>query len=217
MRCYRPSIVRFRRCIATSCSALAWALALGCQTTPGPEATARAYAAALREGRVDDAWALTSEASGDAGPSRQAFDTQYADAERRTRRADAVEAAASALTATAGGVTLVQARGGWRVVESDPGRAARQALEAFLASAESGDFDAAYAQLAGVLRARYTPDRLAQDFKAEPGAPQRLARARAALGQEPTVEGDEVTFAIGGGKAVRLILEEGRYRVLALE
>lgn len=217
MRCYRLFNVRYRRFIATFCSALSCALAPGCHTTPGPEATARAYAAALREGRVDDAWALTSGAAGNAGASREAFDRQYADPDRRNRRAEAVEAAAPVMTAGAGAVTLVQANGGWRVVESDPARAARQALEAFLAAAEAGDFDAAYAQLAGVLRARYTPERLAQDFKAEPGAPQRLARARAALGQEPVIEGDEVRFPIGGGRAVRLILDEGRYRVLALE
>lgn len=213
VRWYAPSTVWCPRSIAIAGSALL----LACQTTPGPDATATAYAAALREGRMDDAWALTSGEAASGGLSRAAFEQRYADAATRRRRADVVEAAVPELTASAGALTLVSAEGGWRVVESDPRRAARQALGAFVTATEAGDFAKAYALLAGPLRARYTPERLAADFDAEPLARERLARARAALENEPVFEDEEAHFAIGDGKVVRLRLEEGEYRVLTLE
>jgi hypothetical protein len=183
-----------------------------CQTVPGPEASARAYAEALREGRIDDAWALTAR-----GTSRQEFATRYASDEARRARAEAVERAAGSLAVRSGSLLLVKDGEAWRIVEGSAIEAAREALKAFLAAAESADFAAAYALLAGELRSRYTPQRLEQDFRAEPLARERLARARAAVDREPWIQGEQVHFPIAEGAVVRLVREEAGYRVLALE
>ena len=186
--------------------------AAGCQTVPGPEASARAYAQALREGRIDDAWAMTAP-----GTPREEFAARYHSEEARRARAEAVEREAESLAARSGTVLLVKKDGRWRVVEGSAIDAARMALTAFLAAAEAGNFAAAYELLAAELRARYTPRRLEQDFAAEPLARERLVRARAALEREPAIRGEEVQFPIAEGAVVRLVREEAGYRLLALE
>jgi hypothetical protein len=192
---------------------LALAIALGgCRTGSGPEATARAYAEALRESRLEDAWALT-----DSGLAWQQFVAQYASGEARRSRAEAVEKAAASLSIRSGSLILVTDGKRWRVVEPALGEAARRALEAFLSAADSGDFDAAYRLLASELRARYTPQRLEQDFRTEPLALERLARARAALKGEPVLDGRQALFPIAEGKAVRLVREDDGFRVMGLE
>lgn len=183
-----------------------------CRSVPGPEASAQAYAEALRKGRVDEAWALTA-----GGISREEFEARYGSEEARRARAEAVERGSGSLVARSGALTIVREGDAWRIVERSAGEAARESLKAFLAAAESGDFSRAYALLASGLRARYTPHRLEQDFRAEPLAAERLARARVALEAEPSVQGEYVHFPVAGGKAVRLAREDDGYRVLALE
>ena len=98
-----------------------------------------------------------------------------------------------------------------------PAATAAEALAAFIDAANAGDFDRAYALLSGDWRARYTPERLKSDFEAEPLAKERLERARVASAQAPVVRGDVAEFPIGAGKAVRLVKENGNFRVAALE
>ena len=98
-----------------------------------------------------------------------------------------------------------------------PTATATEALAAFIEAANAGDFDRAYALLSGDWRARYTPERLRSDFEAEPLAKERLERARVASAQAPVVRGDVAEFPIGAGKAVRLVKENGNFRVAALE
>lgn len=105
--------------------------------------------------------------------------------------------------------------GGATADEAGPPRAA---LETFLAAAEKEDFGACYQLLAGPLRERYTPARLADDFKAARGTAQdKLARARAALAQAPRLETGRAEFPISEGKAVRLVFDSGSWKVAALE
>jgi hypothetical protein len=94
---------------------------------------------------------------------------------------------------------------------------ASEVLGRFLAAAELDDFETAYCLLAGPWRAVYTPARLQEDFALEPLARERLQRARAALRQGPRLRGEGAEFAIGDGKAVRLVREGGAYRVASLE
>ncbi|MDQ3263057.1 MAG: hypothetical protein M3Y59_05265 [Myxococcota bacterium] len=113
-------------------------------------------------------------------------------------------------------VSLVD-REGWRVIDGG-GELAQQTLRAFLSAVDGRDFAGAYALLSGGWRAQYTPAAFAQDFQSEPLAQERLARARAALdGAAPRFEADEVLFPIGDGKAVRLVREDGTFKVAALE
>jgi hypothetical protein len=184
----------------------------GCRTASGPEATARAYADALRDGRLDEAWELTNSEL-----SRQEFAARYASEESRRTRAKAVAGALGTLSVRSGALVLVQEGNHWRIVEPDRGERARSALAAFLSAADSGNFVAAYHLLSADLRARYTAERLKQDYRAEPLAAERVARARAALKGDPVAEGRHVLFPIGEGKAVRLVEESEGFRVVALE
>ena len=94
---------------------------------------------------------------------------------------------------------------------------AQDVLGEFIAAAEARDFERTYHLLSGALRARYTPQRLEADFEAEPLAKERLERARQALRQPPTLRGDVAEFPVGQDKAVRLVRENGAFRVAALE
>jgi len=95
---------------------------------------------------------------------------------------------------------------------------ASQVLAEFIAAAEAGDFRRAYQLLSGEWRARYTPGRLEQDFADEPLARERLERARGALSRGARfVDAEVAEFPIGAGRAVRLVREQGDFRVAALE
>lgn len=209
-------VFRFLRLPLTG--AVVCALASGCcahDQRRGPEAITVAYADALDEGRLDDAYALTS-ADYRAQVTRSEFGKRYAKAE--VRKARAAELLSVRVHATAGETSLVLEEGQWRVGsegQSDDG--ARSALEGFVSSVEKGDFAKAYALLSGDWRARYTPERFKADFQASPENRDRLSRAKAALNGSPEHVGNEVRFNIGDGRAVRLVREGDGYRVAAIE
>jgi hypothetical protein len=185
-----------------------------CQTPSGPDLTARRYASALREGELDEAYALLAA---DQRPSREAFLARYQDPAAREARAQEVEQGAKTLIARGSGIELRAEGGRWAVFEGAQVQAARAVGLAFVDAVERRDFEGAYALLGGELRARYTPGRLAEDFAAEPLAEERLARARAALATAGEQSGDQMAFPIGEGRAFRLHLEAAGFRVVALE
>jgi hypothetical protein len=201
----------------------------GCVTARGPEAAARAYAQALEAGRLEEALGHVAPGSTTA----EAFRVRYASPEARAARAAEVRAALDGLRAVGPGVEAVPGEGGaWRLVEPAAGAGSagsagglaaaaatpERALGAFLDAAGAGDFTAAYALLAGPLRERYTPEALARDFRAEPEAASRLARARAALARPAERASDaEARFPLGPQRAVRLVREPDGWRVAALE
>lgn len=190
-------------------------LLFSCATTArarGPEDVASAYAEALREGRLGDAWGLTGEQL-----PREEFEKRYSDEKIRADRARLVAEASGSLEARSGSLVLARGASGWVVVETYPEAEARKVLESFLAAAEAQDFGAAYRLLSGELRSRYTPERLKEDFQREPLARERLSRARAALDSAPEIEGRTVRYPVGDGKSVRLVFEDAGYRVAALE
>ena len=114
-------------------------------------------------------------------------------------------------------LTLVQTPDGWRVREAAHDEVARAALRRFIAAVDAGQWAEAYALLDGATRARYTPERLQADFRAEPLSRERLERARAALDGPVELTADGARFAVGPGRAVWLVREGGGYRVAALE
>jgi len=93
----------------------------------------------------------------------------------------------------------------------------RAVAERFVAAAERHDFQTAYSMLAGPLRDRYTPERLAQDFDGEPLAKERLARIRAALKQPFALSGSKAVLSLGAANALTLAHEADGWRVAALE
>ncbi|MCP3142272.1 hypothetical protein [Pyxidicoccus xibeiensis] len=189
-------------------------LAPACATTPRePVSVAEAYARALDEGRLQDAYALTN-----GGPEGEVgFLERYSDETVRRERAAAVRAGTAILEARAPSVTLARTDQGWRVVEARPADVPRAALSRFLDTVEARDWKAAWTQLAAPLRARYTPERLREDFEREPLAKERLRRARLALNTHVRVGAGEALFSLGEDRAVVLVLEDGEYRVAALE
>jgi hypothetical protein len=191
-------------------------LVFGCAGAGTPHATARAYADALRENRLVDAYELTTQEQRQS-ESLQAFSERYASAERRAARADEVVAAANASHVSLGAVELAKEGDRWAVADLPPREGPREVVERFIRAVEGGDFGAAYHLLGGSWRARYTADRLRADFLSEPAARERLARAKSALSAQPTWTEAGVEFPIGEGRAVRLMREAGAFRIAALE
>jgi hypothetical protein len=189
-------------------------LLTACATTPRePVSVAEAYARALDEGRLQEAYALTN-----GGPEGEvAFLDRYSEEATRRERAAAVRAGTAVLEARAPTVTLANTKQGWRVVESRPADVPRASLSRFLDTVESRDWQKAWSQLAAPLRARYTPERLREDFEREPLAKERLRRARLALNANIRVGASEALFPLGEDRAVVLVLEDGEYRVAAIE
>jgi len=71
--------------------------------------------------------------------------------------------------------------------------------------------------MAAPERSRYTPERLARDFRATPEADLRLSRALAAVEHPGETAGGETHWPLPTGGAVRVTVEDGQPRVLALE
>jgi hypothetical protein len=188
--------------------------AAGCVTAQPPERIATAYAMALMEGRLDDAYALLDPRQ---RPDREAFLAVYADDAQRITRAEAILKSLGELRATSPELTLVHDAEGWRVADPPPDLAPRQALERFVGAVDRRDFQQAYLLLSQSWRERYTPQRLEKDFAQEPLARERVERARAALAGPCAVTADGADFPLGDGKAVRLVKEGGAYKVAALE
>ncbi|PTL85844.1 hypothetical protein [Vitiosangium sp. GDMCC 1.1324] len=200
--------------LSLSTLSLAAALsAMGCAHAPGPREVASAYAQALEENRLTDAYALTN-APPEARPS---FLEHYADASVRQARAVEVRAAIPQLQARAPALSLLQAKEGWRIVEEEPEDAPRAVLTRFLDAVQASDWATAWSLLSDPLRARYTPERLREDFKREPLAAERVRRARLALKGPVRVTAAEAEFRIGKDRTVRLVREAGEYRVAAIE
>lgn len=189
-------------------------LLAACATTPRePVSVAEAYARALDEGRLQDAYALTN-----GGPEGEvAFLDRYSDEATRRERAAAVRSGTALLEARAPSVTIAHTAQGWRVVEARPADVPRAALSRFLDTVEAREWQKAWNLLAAPLRARYTPERLREDFEREPLAKERLRRARLALNANVRVGAGEALFPLGEDRAVVLVLEDGEYRVASIE
>ena len=94
----------------------------------------------------------------------------------------------------------------------------RSVATRFVAAAEKHDFATAYSLLSGTLRDRYTPERLAHDYEAEPLAGERLARIRAAALTESFSIGDrKATLPLGARSQLTMVKEGSEWRVSSLE
>lgn len=102
-------------------------------------------------------------------------------------------------------------------VTPDEALAVREVVTRFVDAAEGGRFDAALALLAEPVKGRYSAQRLAADFAADPSAKARLAAVRAALRQGVTVRAEEAVLPLGHGRQLRAVKEQGAWRIAALE
>ncbi len=97
---------------------------------------------------------------------------------------------------------------------------AREVLGRFVAALEAGRFDEAHALLSARWRTTSTPGRLAMDFRgAGPAAGEAASRVASRLAaQEPLERSpDGIRLLVGGGRAARLVVEAGGWRVDAIE
>ncbi|WP_224249789.1 hypothetical protein [Hyalangium gracile] len=189
------------------------ALTAGCATPKGPSVVAEAYAKALEENNLSKAYALTTGLpEGEPG-----FRERYADVTARRERAASVRASAADLEARGPNLIVERRQDSWRVVETRPADEAKAVLTRFLNAVEARDWEKAWSLLSGPLRSRYTPERFREDFQREPLAKERMRRARLALRGNVKVTNSDASFPLGADRAVRLVLEEGEYRVAAIE
>jgi len=192
-------------------------LLASCRTLSGPEEAGHAYARALREGRLDEAYEMTS-VDYRRRVSADTFQKRYQDEIARNERANSVEAALVQLKAQAPELFFIREGEAWKIEDPVPDTSGPSlALEQFVEAVERGDFVAAYDLLSASWRARYSPDRLKEDFDREPLARERLDRAKRALGGHALFKEQTAEYPLGDGKAVRLVREGGAYKISALE
>lgn len=176
----------------------------GCAEAPGPS-TAEAYARALEAGKLDQAYGFTTPAF-QAQVSESDFRARFSDPAARAARAAAVRSGVAELDRSAPELF-------------GPAAADRPAevVVRFATAVRAGRFDQAWELLSLPLRARYTPELLSRDFRAEPTAAARLERAVVAVEGVPVADGSAVRYPLGGGGAVVLLHEPGGWRLEALE
>jgi len=177
-------------------------LVAACSTAPRTS-PAEAYLGALERDDLDTAWSLTS-ARYRTQTDRAAYVARMSDP--AARAAHVARMRAALLDAAPELLEVVP-------VSAQPADAVR----ALVRAARAGDFAAALGWLAGPERARYTPERLARDFQSAPGADQRLSVALTAVERAGETAGNETRWPLPGGGAVRVVIEDGSPRVLALE
>ena len=103
------------------------------------------------------------------------------------------------------------------VVIADPDAAVRAVVERFIAASEARKFDQVWPLLARPLRERYSVERLARDFEADPLAAARLAELKHKA-NGPLLEGkDSASLAWATGRSLRLVKEADGWRIAALE
>lgn len=105
-------------------------------------------------------------------------------------------------------------------VTPGPEEEARATLGRFATSVREGRWSQAYLLLSARWRARLTPERLEADWRtAGPVGARALSRVEALLmgGAPLRAHGRVATLVVGEGKAASLVLEEGGWRVDALE
>ena len=177
-------------------------LAAGCSTAPRVS-PAEAYLGALERDDLDTAWSLTSTRF-QQQTDRAAYVARMSDPAARAAHVARMRAA------------LLDAAPELLDVAPLPAQPA-DAVRALVRAARAGDFAVALGWLAAPERSRYTQERLARDFQSAPGTELRLSLALAAVERPGETAGNETRWALPGGGVVRVVIEDGSPRVLALE
>ncbi len=191
----------------------------------GPEATLRAFGDALRAGRTDQAYALMS-ADYRRTHDREAFahslgpDVTRAAARLRDAK---LELRADVELADGERLTLVEEPDGWRFAHDPldvyPQQAPDEALRSFLRAVERKRWEVVLRFIPQRYRNTITADALKQRWEGDRAAElkQQLAAVRAHLDEPIELSGDEARLPVGERKQVRLIREDGRWKIETLE
>jgi len=184
-------------------AALLAALLLACATPQGPAPTPETYLTALQRGDVDRAWSLTSTRYR-ASTSLDAYRSRFSDASVREAHVAAVRQALGQQAPEL-------------LDQTPPSPQPADAVRALVRAARAGEFREAWQWLAAPERLRSTPEEMERDFREVPDVQARLARALAAVEHPGESSGGETRWALPSGGAVRVVEENGKPRVAALE
>jgi hypothetical protein len=202
-------------------------LVAGCaaKQPTGPTETLRAFADAVRAGRTDDAYALMS-ADYKKTHDRDAFARSLSPSDQRAlgRLAKGrIELRAEVELADGERLALVQEPGGWRFAKDPldvyPQRAPDEALRSFVRAVERKRWDVVLRFIPQKFRAAITADTLKERWEGAQAAElaAQLAAVKAHLDEPMELAGDEARLPVGERKQVKLVREDGLWRVETLE
>ncbi len=192
----------------------------------GPADTLRAFADAVRAHRIDDAYALMS-ADYKRTHDRDAFARSLGPSvERAAQRLQKgrIELRAEVELSDGERLSLVQEPdGAWRFAHDPldvyPQRAPDEALRSFVRAVERKRWDVVLRFIPQRFRATITADTLKERWEGTQAAElqAQLAAVRAHLDEPMELSGDEARLPVGERKQVKLVREEGLWRVETLE
>ncbi|MDB4971258.1 MAG: hypothetical protein JWN44_6947 [Myxococcales bacterium] len=194
-------------------------------TPSGPEETLRAFADAVRGGRTDDAYRLMS-ADYKKSHDRDAFAHSLGPSEQRAAarlQRGKVELRADVELTDGERLALVQEPEGWRFsrdpLDFYPQRAPDEALRSFLRALERKRWEMVLRFIPLKFRNTITAETLKQRWDGAQAAElkQQIAVVRAHLDEPMEISGDEARLPVGERKQVKLLREEGAWKVETLE
>lgn len=202
-------------------------VAAGCAHRPpsGPAATVRAFAAAVRAGRVDDAYALMSRDYRRAH-DRDAFAKSLGpEAERAAAQLAGRKLELHAEVELGDGqrLSLVEEPEGWRFARDPldfyPQRTPEEALRSFVRAAQRRRWDVVLRFIPQRYRNTITAQSLKERWEGDHAAElaQQLVTVRAHLDEPMELSGDEARLPVGERKQVKLVREEGLWKIETLE
>jgi hypothetical protein len=202
--------------------------ALGGCATPrpnGPTDTVAAFETALAQGRLDDAYALMSAGYKEAH-DKEAFERSLGPAERRAAarwKPGKVELRAEVHLADGETLPLVEESGAWRFARDPldfyPQRAPDEALRSFLRAVEHKRWDVVLRFVPEKYRSQVTAEAVRERWEGErkQELAQQLAQVRAHLNEPIEIAGDEARLVVAERKQVKLVREEGLWKIETLE
>jgi hypothetical protein len=207
--------------------ALATLVAAGCAPPrdAGPTQTLDAFVKAVAVGKLDDAYALMSSGYKQTHDP-EAFARSLGPSERRAAahfHASKVELRAEVQLADGETLPLVEENGAWHFARDPldfyPQRAPDEALRSFLRAVEHKRWEVVLRFVPDKYRAQVTVDALRErwDGERKQDLLQQLAAVRAHLTEPMEIAGDEARLPVGERKQVKLIREEGLWKVETLE
>lgn len=230
MALHKSEAIRFSRALLVFMLALTFALSAGCarRSTATPRSALDAYAEALKEDRLDDAYALLSEESRaelsfvefksivEKNPKEVAALIEKAQSEKEPPLVTA-----EFITETGDTLTLIYEKGAWRIDESavklyDQSQP-RQALTSFVKAYDRKRYDILLGFVPEAdLKEGLTADNLKSAWEGE----QKLEIERIVEGLrthlatgELEVLGDRAVMSYGAGGVVELIRENGVWKI----
>jgi hypothetical protein len=193
-----------------------------------PDATLRRFLGAVRAGHLDEAYGLMSEGyrkDHDAAAFQRALHEHRDEVEGAAARLAggvAVELHAEARYGDGEALPLVVEAGAWRIAADPldfyPQGTPAEALRSFVRAVERKRYDIVVRFVPAQERKAVSIDQLRARWEGEKRAEiaEEIAEVKAHLADPVEIAGEEARLALGEKRQVRLVREEGSWRVVAL-